>query len=584
MAETVTPFGKLSRTAKIAGTVFLVFQILFAANSFGPQKIPGLNLLFDGPWVKSATASSRVGDSSALFKDVAASAGLAAFRHAEFYDADPSYVEVMGGGVAVGDYDGDGWEDVFLTNMPAFHSSVSSGTPSTLFRNRGDGTFEDVTAAARLTDLRGYPQGAIFLDYDNDGDQDLYVAAYAGGQLFRNDAARFTDVTRETGLDLTGKCGEFPCFGSSVVAADYDRNGRLDLLVVNNVNWDIGNPASRGRSNLFPVFFSSQPTMLFRGLPNGTFEDATAASGLDNDGGKGLAAAWLDVNGDLWPDAYIANDLSHNRLYVNNADGTFREIGKASGTDEIKSDMGVGAADYDNDGDFDFVATNLKGVKLSLYRNEGGEQFTFVTDDAGLASSAATTGWGVEFVDFDLDGHMDLVMSGGPVWEPVLKDTQNLLFRNLGDGTFVDVSKRSGDLYDKQSSRGLAILDFDNDGDPDLVVANVDGAAPLLLQNSPKRYGHWLQVRLEGLESNRDGVGARVEVLRTDGLRMTQEVRAGSSYESGSTRLLFFGLNQSAAVELKVHWPSGEVDLVKALPWDARILVRESAGVFERLR
>ncbi len=584
MASSDTPpdagVPRPTRRVLLLGSGLLIFQILFAANNFGPQRIPGLNVLVDGPWVRPASSTIREAEGFVRFADTTTASGLDAFVRPKFHNADPAYIEVMGGGVAAGDYDGDGWDDILLVSMPPFDPSLPAGSPTTLFRNRGNGTFEDVTRTVGLDRVDGYAMGALWFDYDNDGDPDLYVTAYDGGQLFRNDAGRFSDVTTATGLDITRAFGDVPAMGSSAAAADFDRDGHLDLLIVCNVGWSISDPAQRGERNLFPVFLPAQRTFLFRNTGSGTFVDVSDTSGVTNTGGKGLGAVWVDVDDNLWPDVYIANDLSPNTLYLNNADGTFTEIAQRAGVAEIKSSMGVAAGDYDNDGRMDLAVTNLRGTMLSLFQNRGDRLFEYVTTRVGLTGSTRNTGWGIEFVDFDLDGHLDLVSAGGPVWDAARQHTRNMLFRNQGDGTFAEVtdSRITGDLVGHEVSRGLAILDYDGDGRPDIIVANVDGDPPRLLRNVPLFEGRWLDVRLEGTRSNRDGVGARVELTRTDGVRLVQEVRAGGSYQSTSTRTLFFGLAESDVARLVIRWPSGAIDTLSDVEANQVLRVREGTS------
>jgi enediyne biosynthesis protein E4 len=570
------------RRVVLFGTAFLLFQILFALNNYGPQRIPGLNLVFDRPFVAAAAGPVWGGTPTGQFEDVTARSGLAGFRRAAFDDRLPRYVEVMGGGVAVGDFDGDGHEDIFFTSLPSFNPRSPEASRSSLFRNRGDGTFEDVTEAVGLAEIAGHPQGALFFDADNNGLQDLYVAAYAGGQFFRNEGGAFRDATAEAGLSLEGRCGTAVCFGIAAAAADYDRDGLLDLFIVANVEWDMHDPAQVGPRRLLPTFYTPQRSFLFRNNGDGTFTDVTAKTGVDNQGGKGLGAVWADFDGDGWPDLYVTNDMSRNTLYRNNGDGTFTEIAAAAGVNEVKSSMGVTVGDFDNSGRLDIAITNLKGSKISLFRNLGDMRFEYVTDLVGLGPSTRSSGWGIEFVDFDLDGHPDLVMSSGPVWEESEGEANDLLFRNRGAGHFEDVTVRSGAAGEQVFSRGLAVVDADGDGWPDLVFANVHGATPRLLRNRAEQPHRWLQLRLEGTESNRDAVGARVEIVRSDGVRLVQEVRAGSSYQSGSSRALFFGFGGSKPAEITVSWPSGRVETIGDPPLDRIVQIREGSGIVDR--
>jgi enediyne biosynthesis protein E4 len=574
--------GRPARRVMVFGTGFLLFQLLFALNNYGPQRVPGLNRIVDRPFVSAHSFPTWGGTPTDQFIDVTEASGLHHFRRAVFDDRLPRYVEVMGGGVAVGDYDGDGWEDLFFTSMPSFKPGSAAASRPSLFRNRGDGTFEDRSEEAGLAEIAGYAQGALFFDYENNGMQDLYVAAYGGGQLFRNEGGVFRDVTLEAGLSLEGRCGAALCFGVAAAAADFDRDGLLDLFIVANVDWDMHDPAQVGPRRLLPTFYAPQRSFLFRNNGDGTFTDVTATSGVDNRGGKGLGAVWADFDGDGWPDLYVANDMSRNTLYRNNGDGTFTEVAAAAGVNEVKSSMGVTVGDFDNSGRLDIAITNLKGSRISLFRNLGDWRFEYVTDEAGLAPSTRSSGWGIEFVDFDYDGHLDLVMSSGPVWEESEGEADDLFFRNRGTGGFEDVTVRSGALGEQVFSRGLAMGDFDRDGWPDLAFANVHAATPRLLRNRAGQSHSWLQLRLEGTESNRDAVGARVEIVRADGLRLVQEVRAGSSYQSGSTRALFFGFGDSTPTAATVFWPSGRTEAIEVPSLNRIVRVREGSGVVDQ--
>lgn len=571
-----------SKQAKFLGTVFLLFQLLFAANNYGPQRIPILKIFFSKPWIGENAPDLQqnylVENSSFKLQDITEGTGLHTFVRSSVNDDNPNYLEVMGGGVAVGDYDGDGWEDLFFTSMPSFEKDQTSPS-STLFRNERDGTFGDVTKTAGLSHIKGYPQGALFFDFDNNGTQDLYVASYQGGQLFRNDNGHFVEITDTAGLDLDDKCGVLPCFTSSATAADYNRDGFLDLLIINNVSWNLNDLSQWGEHQLFPAFFQPQPSILFRNNGDGTFVNATEESNLSNKDGKGLSAVWSDINNDNWPDVYIANDLSRNRLYINSGDGSFTELGAGTNLDEIKSSMGVTAADFDNDGDEDFAVTNLKGSKLSLFKNLGDYRFEYATDHSGLTNSRESTGWGISFIDLDLDGYQDLVMSAGPVWEEDPADTRNLFYRNLGNGRFEEVLKSESELSNTTVSRGLAVTDVDRSGTPDLIVANIDGASPQLLKNQSSKENHWVKLNLVGIESNRDAVGARVVLRRADGLRQMQVVRAGDSYQSSGSKSLFFGLANSHVNTLTILWPSGKTDTLQGLPSNTILKIIEGGKV-----
>lgn len=570
----------LSTKVKVFGTLFLLAQLLFAINNYGPHKIPGLNLIFDEPWIQAGETTMQpvsAKDSKAFtFEDITAQSGLHSFQRAKVNGSNPSYLEVMGGGVAVADVDGDHYEDVFFTGMPDFVKDIDGAASSSgLFKNMGDGTFVDITEKMGLSNIKGYAQGALFFDYNNNGRQDLYIASYDGGQLFRNDGGIFQDVTQEVGMNLEGLCGDLPCFGSSAVAADYDRDGHLDLFIVNNVDWDIHNPDHYGERQLFPAFFKAQESFLFKNNGDGTFRNMTTESGLNNKGGKGLSAVWFDFDNNGWPDLYIANDLTRNRLYLNNKDGTFTDFAASAEVNEVKSSMGVNATDHNSDGNHDLVITNLEGSYISLFKNLGDFRFDYATHYSGLNPSRRSSGWGIEFADFDQDGDPDMVMAAGPVWDINPTDAENLFLKNKGDGSFEDVTRSAGNFPNNDVSRGLAVIDIQNNGKPDLVVSNIDGGRPQILSNSTQSGNHWLKLSLEGTNSNRDAIGARVYLERTDGKMVNMEVKAGGSYQSSSTKSLFFGLGKSNIKQLTIHWPSGYTQILEEVSVDTALYIKE---------
>lgn len=580
MDEQLKHSSILSTKVKVIGTLFLIAQLLLAVNNYGPHEIPGLNLLFDEPWIPAEEISlqaSMAGLSDGFtFEDITEKSGLKAFYRAKVNESNPSYLEVMGGGVAVGDVDGDGFEDIFLTGMSSFKDDPEKeSSPSGLFKNNGDGSFKDITREAGLSQMNGYPQGALFFDYNNNGLQDLYIASYDGGQLFRNDGGTFTDITQQSGLNLEGFCGEYPCFGSAASAADYNRDGHTDLFIVNNVDWDINDPAQYGERQLFPAFFKSQDSFLFENNGDGTFSNVTEKSGVNNHGGKGLSAVWLDFNNNGWPDLYIANDLTRNRLYLNRGDGTFTDLAVSAGVNEVKSSMGINAADYNGDGNLDLATTNLEGSYISLFRNLDDLRFDYATHYSGLNPSRRSSGWGVEFADFNYDGNPDLVMAAGPVWDTNPADAENLFFKNNGDGSFEDITLSAGSFPNNNVSRGLAVIDILNNGKPSLVISNIDGAHPQLLMNTTENNNNWLKLTLEGTESNRDAIGARAILQLTDGSTIMGELKAGGSYQSTSTKSLFFGFGTSESEKLIIRWPAGHVQIIEEIPLNDNLHIKE---------
>lgn len=579
MDESLNQNSRLPVKVKIIGSLFLVAQLLFAANNYGPHEIPVLSLLFDEPWIPAEEISlqqAMYGNAASFtFEDITESSGLNSFYRAQINQTNPSYLEVMSGGLAIGDVDGDGLEDILLISIPSFEENPGKKASSTsLFKNNGDGTFLDLTNDAGLGNIKGYPQGALFFDFNNNGRQDLYITAYDGGQLFRNDGGTFTDITEESGLNLDGLCGDLPCFGSASSAVDYNRDGHLDLYVVNNVDWDINDPSQYGERQLFPAFFEAQNSFLFKNNGDGTFTAVTDETGTTNEGGKGLSAVWFDFDNDNWPDLYIANDLTRNKLYLNRKDGTFTDIATSAKVNEVKSSMGVTAADFESSGNSGLLVSNLEGSHLSLFRNGGDLRFDYATHYSGLNPSRRSSGWGVEFADLDLDGDLDLVMAAGPVWDTNPKDAENLFFKNNG-GTFEDQTLLVGDFQNSDVSRGLAVMDIQNDGRPDIVISNIDGGSPQLLKNTTENGNSWLKLTLEGTESNRDAIGAKVTVKRSDGRTITQAVKAGGSYQSSGSKSLFIGLEKSTVDQLIIDWPSGLNQVLTDVPVDTTLHIVE---------
>ena len=518
------------------------------------------------------------------FIDATITAGLHEHRHPHIYNENPSYLEIMGGGVAVGDFDGDGFEDIFFATMPSFDPQSTNEYKSALFRNLGDGTFTNVTIEAGLDALGGYPMGALFFDYNNNGMQDLYVAGFDGGQLFENRGGTFVDVTEETGLSLDGLCGRMPCMATAASASDYNKSGYLDVLVINNVSWNPDDEAGYGLPAMLPFKYKAQPVFLFRNNGDGTFTNVSEESGLTNadvwrhgNDGKGLSAVWTDINNNGWPDVYIANDTTPNHLYINNRDGTFREIAVAAGVAELKSSMGIDTADFNYNGNNDLITTNLETEMVSFYRNYGNFRFDYVTPSTGLISSGLGSGWGILFVDLDMNGHLDLVIANGSLLQALQKEreNENMFFWNNGNGIFRDVSANVVQFPNDVISRGMSYLDVQNNGLPDLVISNIDGSQMQLLLNKTQNSHNRIRLDLEGVISNRNAVGARVYVERDDGLVQNQLLKAGNSYQSSSSKSLFFGLGDSAIKEMIIEWPSGNRDIMHDLPINHIIQIRE---------
>ncbi len=526
----------------------------------------------------SAAAAPQAPASGAgvFFVDVSRPAGVR-FRHRHGGSGRKYMVETMGSGVCWFDADGDSRPDLYWVNGQPLPGDEGGGDyRSRLYRNRGDGTFEDVTERAGVGSP-GYGMGCAAGDVDGDGDLDLYVTCFGPDRLYLNRGdGRFEDATSKWGL------GD-PRWSSSAAFADYDRDGDLDLYVCNYVDFTIethkycGERRPGYQAYCHPDEYGGVADTLYRN-DGGRFTDVTRAAGVHNPLGKGLGAVWGDYDSDGDPDLYVANDRTPNFLYRNNGDGTFGDVallaGVAYGEDgQPQAGMGTDFGDYDGDGDLDIVVTNLDLENNNLYRNNGDGTFTDVALAAGVGGpSYLHVGFGAEFLDYDNDADLDLFVVNGHIIDNIalyrdhLTYPQlNLFMENDGAGRFVDRTAVLGaDLGEKRVGRGLAVADYDRDGDLDLALSRC-GQEGVLLRNERASERAWLQIDLRGTRSNRFGVGARVEV-RAGGRTQIEEVRAGSSYLSQSDLRLHFGLGEAARAEqVRVLWPSGAVQTLGPL-------------------
>ena len=525
------------------------------------------------------------------FTDVAAAAGLA-FVHVNGASADKHLVETMGSGGLFFDYDGDGWIDVFLVDGGSrADAAVAGRARHRLYRNRQDGTFEDVSETSRIQHGE-YGMGACAGDYDNDGDADLYITNFGPNVLYRNDGGRaFTDVTR---IAAVGS----PLWGASCAFADVDRDGDLDLFVVNYLDASsahspfCGNARTRTRFYCHPLNFKPLPSIVYRNEGNGVFTDVSAAWGVAGHRSNGLGVVITDVDGDLWPDVFVANDSMPNFLFHNSGGGRFAEIalraGVALATDgQPRAGMGTDAADYDGDGFVDLVVTNLDFETHSLFRGLGDRLFAYATTESGLGfATLPFVGFGAVFFDYDNDTRLDLAIANGhimdnaPQFRPGSTHAQrNLLFRNTTGRRFAEVGRSAGPGFAiEKVSRALAAGDIDNDGDLDLLVTN-NGQSVDLLRNDGGSRRHALLVRVIGTRSNRDGIGATLR-LTAGGQTLWREVKAGSSYLAQNDTRVHFGLGGAKIVErLEVRWPSGQIDVLKDVPADRIVTLREGEGI-----
>ena len=464
----------------------------------------------------------------ANFTDVAEKAGLTMSTVFGGKATKKYIIETTGTGAAIFDYDNDGWPDIFLVNGTTLEGFPAGAAPTNhLYRNNHDGTFTDVTAKAGLT-ATGWGQGVCVGDYDNDGWEDLYVTYYGKNRLYHNQNGVFAEVADGSGVAGTGKA-----WGTGCAFVDYDRDGLLDLMVANYVDFDVSTaPAPGERASCVwkgvpvmcgPRGLPGAKNILYHNLGGGKFEDVTTKAKIDQTSGHyGFSVSTLDYDDDGWPDIYVACDSTPSILYHNNHDGTFTDravIAGAAFNEDGREQAGMGStvADYDGDGRLDIFKTNFSDDTSTLYRNNGNGTFDDVTFAAGLGLYTRYLGWGTMFLDFDNDGWPDLLLVNGHVYPEV--DKQNLgssyeepriLYHNNGNKTFTDISAQAGPgITDTHAGRGLAIGDLWNDGRMSAVISNMN-AAPSLLVNQVRSANHWVGLRTVGTKSNRDGIGARV--------------------------------------------------------------------------
>jgi hypothetical protein len=545
------------------------------------------------PQSAATPADSRI---AVRYTDVRQAAGIT-FRQDSTQTEEKYYLETMGTGVAWIDYDQDGLMDLFFVQSAATDIyKPAKPLHCALYHNNGDGTFTDVTEKSGLGGEGHYGQGAAVGDFDNDGYPDIYVTGYNRAILYHNNGdGTFTDVTRKAGV------GDEGGWSTSAGWFDYDKDGWLDLVVTNYIEWSpqnnlwCGEHRSGYRSYCHPGNYKGQKTKLYHNNHDGTFTDVSEQSGVGKPESKGMGVVLADFNNDGWPDIAIANDSWPNFLFINKHDGTFEDVSLVSGIaasedGRYEAGMGIDAADLDGDGWQDVYVTHLDFELNRLYHNNQDGTFTDATYTSGIGNKAILlSGVSMKFLDYDNDGWTDILQLNGAMLDNVALyhgevsyQEPLLMYRNLGKGQFGKVSDSLGpDFVRPIAGRGLATADYDNDGDIDIVTNN-RGDYPSLLRNDGGNANHWLEILLIGTKSNRDGVGASLK-LTSQGFIHVEQAKGGMSYMSASDPRIHFGLGARTKIDsLEITWPSGQVDKLTNVDIDRIIAVKEGAGIMPR--
>jgi hypothetical protein len=569
---------------------------------FSPQVSLLLLLLFCFVRALSQTtpatgaAQSPGAPAAANFVEIAKKAGIDVTVTFGGKESKTYIIETTGTGVAIFDYDNDGWPDIFVVNGTTLDAAPGKGPTSRLFRNNHDRTFTDVTAKSGLG-VSGWGQGTCVGDYDNDGNEDLFVTFYGHNHLFHNKGdGSFEDVSKKAGVE-----GSRVRWGTGCAFVDYDRDGLLDVAVANYVDFDLAKAPKPGDGAFCmwkgapvmcgPKGLAHDRNILYHNRGNGTFEDVTTAAKFDKTPGHYcFSVSTLDFDNDGWPDIYVACDSTPSILYRNNHDGTFEDVGVVSGTafnedGREQAGMGSSVADYNGDGLLDIFRTNFSDDTSTLYTNNGDSTFSDSTYKAGLGLHTQYLGWGTMFFDIDNHGWPDLLVINGHVYPEVEKyklgsdyREPRVLFRNNGNSTYTEISKSAGPGFlVSESGRGLAIGDLWNDGRQSAVISNMNAPVALLV-NEAKNQNHWIAFKTVGTKSNRDGIGARVTV-RAGGRVFVNEVRSGSSYISNNDMRIHFGLGSLSTIDsVEVRWPTGMTEKFQGLGCDRFHTLKEGTG------
>lgn len=627
--------GGIAENPRIVSAGTFDSHALYNADHFGPSSTSGysysgMNIsrrhfihllngaMMNGAWAAQVPTQSGVASRNlkqqpkpapsgrpfnAYFTDVAQGAGLTAPVIYGGVDHKDYILEADGCGCAFIDYDNDGWMDIFILTGTRLNGNPPGAT-NRLYKNNRDGTFTDVTEKSGLHNV-GWANSVCVGDYNNDGFEDIFCTYYGQNKLYRNNGdGTFTDVTERAGLVIPG---DKPNWGAGCSFVDYDRDGYLDLFISYyidfglhsvpkpggnvNCNWK-GLPVNCGPRGLPPGFPGHH--VIYRNNHDGTFTDVTEKAKL---GGKsssyGMTVVAADFDEDGWQDIYVACDSTPSLFYMNNHDGTFREEGLLRGV-SLNDDgleqagMGVGVGDYRLSGHLDILKTNFSEDTPVLYRNDGNGNFTDVTRASGIGIESSYTCWGAGIVDLDNDGYPDIFIVAGSVYPEVEKQLSQypnknprVLFRNLGNGTFEEISEQAGPgITALHSSRGCAFGDFDNDGDLDILILNMN-EPPSLLRNDLRGQNHWIKLKLVGTKSNRSAIGARV-ILHYDGKKQAQTLASQSSYYSANDPRLHFGLGEAKLADIDIFWPSGAVEHFNGVPADFLVTVIEGKGIVSK--